>query len=585
MPHGTPRGRGGAASVPTTPRMLARRGLRRHRGRVVAGTALLAGHQLSEALVPIMIGLTIDRAVVTGSVGSLLWCLLALTIVFAVLATCWRHGARCLEIATMTEAHLLRTEVADHLLGGGPIETDRATGELLSIASSDADHAAATVQWRAELVAASTGVVVATVVLLRIDGWLGLLVVLGVPLVLLALRGLAPLITRRSLAAQQASGLTTALASDLVRGLRAIRGIGATESASARYREASQETLRAQLRAAVATSAQTGAGAMLNGIVLAVVALVAGLFTSRGELTIGELVTVVGLAQFIAEPIGWMTLRIKELAVARGSAERVVEVLTATGRSRGSLAPSSAGAPPLRLDSLTYGSLHDLTIDIDPGVFVAVASEDPRDAVSLHTLLSAPGEHEGRLEVGGVDLRDVPHDVLRTTVHAEPHAIDLFEGTIGQNLFALAAPEDVADHHGLAPDAPALTASAADELVGSQPQGLAQRVVDRGVSLSGGQRQRLALARAMLADPPVLLMSEPTTAVDAVTEEQIAQGILRLRHADADRPRTTIVVTNSPALLAAADRVVFLQDGRAAGTGTHSELVASSEAYRELVLR
>ena len=116
------------------------------------------------------------------------------------------------------------------------------------------------------------------------------------------------------------------------------------------------------------------------------------------------------------------------------------------------------------------------------------------------------------------------------------------------------------------------------------PTGWTTVVAERGASLSGGQRQRLALARALLARPPVLVLHDPTTAVDAVTEHAIAQGIRALRHGPGSG-FATIVITSSPALLAATDRVVVLGDGAVAAEGAHAELGADDETYRQMVLR
>ena len=124
-----------------------------------------------------------------------------------------------------------------------------------------------------------------------------------------------------------------------------------------------------------------------------------------------------------------------------------------------------------------------------------------------------------------------------------------------------------------------LTASAADEVAATLPSGTATTVTERGRSLSGGQRQRVALARALATEAPVLVLHDPTTAVDTVTEARIAAGVANLR-----RTRTTIVVTTSPALLTVTDRVVLLEDGRVAAEGTHAELVRTEAAYRAAVL-
>jgi putative ABC transport system ATP-binding protein len=155
-----------------------------------------------------------------------------------------------------------------------------------------------------------------------------------------------------------------------------------------------------------------------------------------------------------------------------------------------------------------------------------------------------------------------------------PHDPDLFTGTIRDNLL-----RDVPDQ---LPGA--LRASAADDVVAAHPDGLDHEVAERGAALSGGQRQRLALARALLARPGLLVLHDPTTAVDAVTEHAIAQGIRDLRHGPGSR-LATLLVTTSPALLAITDRIVVLRDDVVVATGTHASLAEGDSEYRAAVLR
>lgn len=582
-------------------RALLRAGLRAQRRPLAVGVLFLSLHQLTEVLVPVVIGLTIDRAVATGDVVALAWCIGALVALFVALRLCWRTGARAVQFAELREGHRLRTAVAARLLDPVGARTDRATGELVSIASGDADTTASAIEARARLVAAGVAILGATALLLRIDGWLGLLVLGGTVLVLLLLQGLGPVISRRSEAAQQAAGRSAALATDLIRGLRAIRGIGATASSVDRYRAASRATLTASLRAATTSSAQAGAGVLLSGLFLAVVAGLAGVRAWHGDISVGELVTVVGLAQFVAEPLGTLVFAARELAVARGSARRVAEVLGTPAAvtdlpvdARPPAAPG-AGAPALEFADVHVGSLRGLSLRVPAGRWVAVVGNDPRDAVAIRNLLTRElplPASSGVVRVAGRPITALALTDLRRQVLVEPHDTDLFAGTVADNLRARpgAVPGDRptgTDSTVASPslDHPALRASAADEFVAAHRAGLDHPVVHRGASLSGGQRQRLALARSLLADPEVLVLSEPTTAVDAATEARIAAGLRELRHGHPGRTRTTLVLSNSPTLLTAADEVVLLVDGAVGDRGTHAELVARRVDYRELVLR
>jgi putative ABC transport system ATP-binding protein len=174
-------------------------------------------------------------------------------------------------------------------------------------------------------------------------------------------------------------------------------------------------------------------------------------------------------------------------------------------------------------------------------------------------------EHTGKLLVGGTAIEELYIDAVRRTVLLEQHDTDLFEGTLRSNLLV---ESDELDR--------VMTAAGAADLIDELDRPLA----DRGQSLSGGQRQRLGLARALLAEPPVLVLHDPSTAVDAVTEELLAEGLAEVREG-----LTTLVLTSSPALLGKMHRVVVVSEGSVVAEGIHAELAVDDAAYQEAVLR
>ncbi|MFG1814523.1 ABC transporter transmembrane domain-containing protein [Kribbella sp. NPDC049174] len=541
------------------------RAVRRHRGRMIVGVVVLSLHQATEAAVPVAIGIFVDRAVASGDVQPLLWCVLMMVVLFAVLSNAWKTGARQVVRAIEYETHALRLEIAQRVLDPRRHRTGLRSGELLSIATSDAEKAALVMRSVSIGVAASTALVVSSVSLLLVDVPLVLGVLIGVPVLVLGIQALSPLLTRRTSSQQEAVATTTALATDLVGGLRTLRGIGAQHNAAARYRRSSQDTLQATLRAANTNGLQDGVTTALSGLLLAAVAGVSGWFALTDRITIGELITVVGLAQFVAEPVGTLGYASQVAAMARASASRLASVLSSPPLiATGSATTVDPSKPLLELVDVSYKSLSAVDLTLRPGELVGVLCYDPRDADALLTVVAgrAP-EHTGQLLVGGTAIEELDIDAVRRTVLLEQHDTDLFEGTLRSNLLVESPSMERV-----------MTAAGAADLIDELDRPLADR------SLSGGQRQRLGLARALLAEPPLLVLHDPSTAVDAVTEELLAEGLAEVRDG-----LTTLVLTSSPALLGKMHRVIVVSDGQVVAEGIHAELAAEDTAYQEAVLR
>jgi putative ABC transport system ATP-binding protein len=243
------------------------------------------------------------------------------------------------------------------------------------------------------------------------------------------------------------------------------------------------------------------------------------------------------------------------------------QAVTSGGRS---LPQQVRGA--VRLSGLSHGGLREVDLDIAPGELLGVVATDPAHAADLLRCLSRQTDPEaGTVELDGVSLRDLDPAQMRTALLVAEHDADLFEGTVRDNVTAAAPDSHDAE--------PAMTAAGVAQVAQTLPDGEDTAVSERGRSLSGGQRQRVALARALAADRPVLVVHDPTTAVDTVTEARIATGLREIR-----KGRTTVLVTTSPALLAVTDRVVLLDDGRITDTAPHTDLVRRHEAYRAAVL-
>ncbi|WP_422752075.1 ABC transporter ATP-binding protein [Micromonospora sp. WMMD708] len=550
------------------------RAVARNGRRLWTGTALAGVYQLCAALVPILIGVIVDRAVATGEVTALLGWTAALALVYLVGAVTYRFGARHLQRAIAEEGHQLRVELAAKILHPRVLRTGRHTGDLLAVTTTDAEYTSYLLDHIPRVTSALVAVTASAVALLLISTPLGLTVLIAIPVVLAVLTRTAPLIARRVREQQDQAGRASALATDLVTGLRPLHGIGAQDAGAGRYRRVSRHSLAATLRASRTQNAYLGASTMLSSLLAGGIALMAGWFALTGRITVGEFITVIGSAQFLVEPFGVLAVVPGWTAAARAAADRVAAVLRADV-----VLPPGTAVPDgceLRLTDVTYGPLAGLHLHVRAGEFVGVVASRPADAEALARLLAVPDGHSGDVLLGGERLETVDRDRARHLLHSEPHRTDLFSGTLATNV----APHD--DDGGRLDEA--LRAAAADEVAHLHPAGLDMPVTERGANLSGGQRQRVALARALLAGPPLLVLHDPTTAVDAVTEQAVADGIRSLRHGS-DGGYGTIVITSSPTLLAATDRVVFVADGVVAAEGAHAELVADDDSYRRAVLR
>lgn len=574
-------------AAPASAKALLTRMLSRHRTRLLAFVSLLALWQAGEAMVPVLIGVIVDRAVATGDVTQMIIWASALAVLFAVFSNCYRFGSRIGFATLQREMHLLRLEIARHALHPRGVRTERLTGEMLSLATSDAQAVGFSMRSFGYTVAAFGSVLLSVVILLRTDLVLGIVVIIGVPLMLALTQVITPVIARRSRAQQSKIAAAAGMATDFVRGMRVIKGVGAEDVASSRYRSRSAQARDASIRTATSEGAMVGLSTTLSGLFLAVVAALAGLRALDGQISIGELITVVGLTQFLAEPMMMLAGVGTQVATAYGSAGRIVDFLHSPLLDADDGSPSTSPAPQrpgrsssttpsaeLDLADLDCAGLQGVNLSLQHGELVGIVVEDPTDAATLLSLLTG----ERRPDGGRVLLRDSPlHDLdihrRRSALLVNPHHTDLFEGTVRGNIDLLGTLDEAAIQQ-------VVQAAAVDDIVSLHPDGLDQPVTSGGKTFSGGQQQRIALARALATQAPVLVLHDPTSAVDAVTEQRIAEGITRLRRGRS----STLVITTSPALLARADRVVVIRDGQVVLEGVADDL-ATDVIYQELVLR
>jgi ABC-type multidrug transport system fused ATPase/permease subunit len=515
-------------------------------------------------------GLAIDRAIATHDGTQLLLWLVVLGAVFTMLSFSFRFGSRLGVLGMQAVQHQLRARVTERILDPrGMAGPARLPGVSLSIATSDVQRLAMACAIGVYPIGQLAAVVFTGIVLLTISWPLGAAVLLGAPTILWVLDKAGGPLRARSEHQQEMAGEAAGTATDLVTGFRVVKGIGAEEIAARRYVAASRRALHGVLAASRSEGAYLGAMESVSGLFVVAIGVAAGLMAVGGGLTVGQLITVVGLTQFVMGPLGALGTNAGAVwAGALASARRVLTVLQAPPATEIGTAGGAVGA--LRFDGLTHGPVRGLDLELPATGFVAVVADAPTTAALVDALSRSAPPEEGTVRIGDTDLFDLAEDTAIATVRVAPHHAALFEGSVLDNI-AAAVDSDAADHESRITRA--VFAAACDDVVEALPDGLDTPVGEAGRLLSGGQRQRVALARAIAADSAVLVLVDPTTAVDSVTESNVAERLAQARTGG-----LTLVFTDAPAHLAAADEVIVLAEGRVVHRGSADDASALSSA-------
>ncbi|MGW1526175.1 ABC transporter transmembrane domain-containing protein [Streptomyces sp. NPDC001588] len=541
-----------------------------------------------------------------GQLKSLAWgllhflsvCGLPFCVGFAVQAVVDRSGARLAQTGGLLllcglgiavgDAMLHRTAVTNWItaaarvqqllarrtaLLGSALTRRVAAGEVVAVSTGDVEKIGWFVEAVSRFSAAALTVVAVCVGLLVYQPALGVIVAVGVPVLALAVLPLLPRATRRADTQREKAGRATELASDTVAGLRVLRGIGGEELFLDRYRRASQEVRTAAVRSARMWSVISALQVLMPGLLMIAVVWRGVQLAHEGRIAVGELVTVYSAVMLLTYPLQHFQEIAMAYSFSRPSARRAARVLSLE-RATDSRGSREATVPTGDLYDPTTGLL------VPAGLFTAVVCGDPDAAGLLAERLGGhPAEEGTSVLLDGIPLNELPLHSARTAVLVQDKDPVLLSGSLRELL-------DVPASGAVGAEA-ALAAAQCGDVLDALTQGspaaddpMDARITERGRSLSGGQRQRLALARSLITDPQVLVLDEPTSAVDSHTEARIAEGLRALR---ADR--TTVVFTSSPLVLDRADRVVLVHEGRVAAVGPHRELVRDDPRYRAVVTR
>lgn len=523
---------------------------------------------VAQSLVPWAVGQGIQEGVVQGDEQRLLvWTavLLGLALLQALMGSLrHRYAVNNWLMASFRFIQLLGRHVART---GAAVQHRLTTGEVVATVSNDALRSGNAFDITARLAGAIASYVVVAVILLSASPALGILVLAGVPLLVLCLGVVIKPLQRRQREQREQVGHLTALGADTAVGLRVLRGIGGESAFLDRYRAQSERVRVSGLHVARPQSTLDAAQVFLPGLFVVLVTWIGARFVVSGRLEPGELVAFYGYAAFLVIPLRTAAEALDKMTRALVGAQRMLTVLEVEPIAAEPESPVPGPSAGAGLADARTG------VTIEPGRLTCLVSEYPDEGAALADRFGVLTDDATGASFGDIPLMRLSLAELRSRVLVSEASPVLFAGTLRSTL----------DPTGMATDTEILTALAIAnglDIVEALDDGLDDEVDERGRSFSGGQRQRLVLARALLADPEVMILVEPTSAVDAHSEARIARAL----H-DARAGKTTVIVTASPLVLEVADRVAWLESGRLAASGTHHELLATVPGYRNTVTR
>ena len=556
--------------------------LREHRVGLTIASLVGLVWTAGKVAIPQLTGLAIDRAV-EGSESAWGWAaLIALAGVVTGTFTALRRYLAFRE-ARLAETNL-RQRLLDHILALHVGYHDRAqTGQLMSRASSDLNQIQFFVVMLPLTISNIAMIFVVVGVLFSTDPLLATFALAPLPFVMLTGRRFSSKIHPAVRAVQQEQAQLATVVEETVAGVRVIKGFGAEQVQADKLETEADDIRRESLLAARVRAFYLPIMELLPAVGLILVLGIGGHRVLGGAMTIGELVEFNFYVQLLVWPLRTIGMTVAFGQRAAAALERINDVL---GTAPEIVDPASpvpvrdlgAGAA-VEFDGVAFGyGDADLVLDgfdlaVEPGTSIAlVGATGSGKSTVARLLVRFYDPQRGAIRLDGLDLRDMGVEDVRRSVGLVFEDTLLFHDSVAANI-AFARP-DVDD----ATIRRAAELAGAADFVDELPEGYDTVIGERGYSLSGGQRQRIAIARAIVSDPKVLILDDATSAVDPSKEHEIRAAMRTVMDG-----RTTIVIAHRPGTIAMADRVVLVDDGRVAAVGTHDELLATDQRYRDVL--
>jgi ATP-binding cassette subfamily B protein len=538
--------------------------------------------QTGAVAAPLVVKYAIDHGIVTHDHQALvIWLAVLLGVgLLEVVAGGFRHlyaiRNRANSDARVRDAifaHALRLDASYHDRVG--------PGELLSRASSDSLHVARMMDAIGHTIGYVLTVVAVAIVMLVLDWQLALVVLIPVPFVTVGAWLYSRRYDRGTRELQEAWGEASTLVEETVSGIRVVKGLGAGDALLGRFRSRSAVIRDRALALARLDALFLPFLEMLPLLGIAAVLWLGGRRVLAGTLTVGSFVAFSAYVVMLVWPLRILGQRVTTVQKALAASGRITEVLEAEPALREPRRPQELERPvrgDVRLEGVSFGHEHGhavldgLDLHLAPGESLALVGATGSGKSTVAGLLARLYDPDGgRVLLDGHDLRELRLADVRRAVALVFEETFLFSESVRENI-RLGRP-DASDEE-VRQAAVLAGATFVEEL----PDGYDTVLGERGFSLSGGQRQRIAIARAILADPAVLVLDDATSAVDATKEHEIRAAL-----AEVMRGRTTLVIAHRPATIALADRVAVLAGGHIVEEGTHAELLADSPRYRALL--